>query len=642
MARPRSEAIDPADRDAMILDFERFLAPLGLNADPGDLGLLLDWKESYGDGRLGRWRRSELEQFLLDWCPAKLSATADEVRAMPATVALAMSFLAERGLLERGSDAVEQLTEYAVGLQAAFMAEMDDPANFGMAKSLFGGLDLDPDELTPAALDEAIARFNELPDAERHALTGADAGFFPDDIVIGPVVLPDERELRAAALASPALQAFVQLGDYFAAPGVPLTATGNLRLADARALVDLLGTDDVFREQGTQDWQGSTRSASQLPGLDHWKWWASEVGVLRRRQGRLVAVEAWRKRARKDPLRELLDALHVLLLDAGPLQSYSWWWDSPVAAALDASVGPLLSRLLQTPDGLAYDDLLQEWRSLLERLGLRESYPGHLDGDFSRLFDILVRVGVVAHHDGALLERAYGSPVKSGGTVVVTPVGAAFAVDALREHGLTVEVVPEPSRQTVAGLTALVDKVEPEEWWDTLRAWLDAQPERGQQLGDLLIALERLEPLALLPVVLEAAPAILVDRLVPTMRQLALQPVETPGDLNLLAADWLARHAPLEGGEVDPDRVLVGAMVALGRLAAAAPALLVEALADSDHAHDLYAFLGLVGQRLPPHAVELLEALGQHHPDKGVAKAARKELFRTRSRLVQQSRRPRS
>ena len=60
--------------------------------------------------------------------------------------------------------------------------------------------------------------------------------------------------------------------------GTPADQDRDLRLADARALVDLLGTGDTFRERGTEEWQGSTRSASQLPVLDQWKWWAGEAG----------------------------------------------------------------------------------------------------------------------------------------------------------------------------------------------------------------------------------------------------------------------------------------------------------------------------------------------------------------------------
>jgi hypothetical protein len=40
---------------------------------------------------------------------------------------------------------------------------------------------------------------------------------------------------------------------------------------------------------------------------------------------------------------------------------------------------------------------------------------------------------------------------------------------------------------------------------------------------------------------------------------------------------------------------------------------------------------------VPPHAVDLLEVIGTSHPDKAVSKAARKQLFGTRSRLMQQA-----
>ena len=66
--------------------------------DPDDFALLLDWKWGYGDGRLDRWHSSDLGDFLLSWCPRKLSAPPEQVRGIPSTVALAMSFLAERGL----------------------------------------------------------------------------------------------------------------------------------------------------------------------------------------------------------------------------------------------------------------------------------------------------------------------------------------------------------------------------------------------------------------------------------------------------------------------------------------------------------------------------------------------------------------
>ena len=43
------------------------------DADPFDLQLMLDWKLGYGDGRFDIRRRSEVEEFLLQWCPRKVS-----------------------------------------------------------------------------------------------------------------------------------------------------------------------------------------------------------------------------------------------------------------------------------------------------------------------------------------------------------------------------------------------------------------------------------------------------------------------------------------------------------------------------------------------------------------------------------------
>jgi hypothetical protein len=622
-------------RDDLVHDFEWFVGRRSAMVDASDLGLLLDWKRSYGDGRLGVWRRVDIEQFLLVWCPAKLSASAQQVQSLPTAVALAMRFLRDRGLLEAGSDPINELSEYATRLQAAFMTEMDNPANFGMAKSLFAGLDLNADDLTPESLEAAIAGFNELPFEERRRLSrGPSSEFSLSDVVVGPVMLPDEDSLRSSALHSPVMQAFGQLADYFAAPGRPLTKSGNLRLADARALVDLLDTGDVYREKGAGDWHRSTRSATELPTLDHWKWWASEAGVLRQRQGRLVAVEAWRKRVKKDPVSEVLRAL-TLLAVAGPLASYRWWFAGPMIAALDSSLGPLLGRLATSPNGVGYDDVLGEWQSMIQMMGVREWYPDELEGDFSLLFDVLERAGVVDHREAQAMSELSGPAKRHGGTVALTPLGLRFAVDLLRAQGVTVQVMPEPAAQTVDGLVTLAGDVDADVWWDAALRWLDVQGEESEGLEGLLVELERVDDPARLLFTLEAVPDRAVSRLVPVMRRLALAGDAVPGDLPALAAEWLDRHGQLDVGEIEEEALVRSRIVALGRLAVTAPDLVINALTQ-DPTRDMHALVQLIGQVVPAHAVELLEVIGNQHPDKAVAKAARKQLFRTRSRLVQQ------
>jgi hypothetical protein len=50
----------------------------------GDAGIALDWKFGYGSGNLGCWTAGDLTEFLLGWCPRKLSVSqADSRPAAP-------------------------------------------------------------------------------------------------------------------------------------------------------------------------------------------------------------------------------------------------------------------------------------------------------------------------------------------------------------------------------------------------------------------------------------------------------------------------------------------------------------------------------------------------------------------------------
>jgi len=59
------------------------------------------------------------------------------------------------------------------------------------------------------------------------------------------VALPDDAEYAASAAESPILKTFAGLAK-FVGDGRKLTQTGQLTLADARVLVELLGTGDVM------------------------------------------------------------------------------------------------------------------------------------------------------------------------------------------------------------------------------------------------------------------------------------------------------------------------------------------------------------------------------------------------------------
>jgi hypothetical protein len=105
--------------------------------DPNDAGLLMDWKFGYADGALDTWTVADVGEFLFGWCPRKLSADPDECAEIPISVVAFVEFLAHTGLLARGSDLPSQVPRYCERNTARFVREMGNPANFGMAKSLF-------------------------------------------------------------------------------------------------------------------------------------------------------------------------------------------------------------------------------------------------------------------------------------------------------------------------------------------------------------------------------------------------------------------------------------------------------------------------------------------------------------------------
>src|SRR5690349_20422835 len=187
-----------ARRDALGEQFARWLNAQKVPGDPNDAGLLMDWKFGYADGALDTWAVADVGEFLFGWCPRKLSAGPEECAEIPVSVAAFVEFLAHTGLLARGSDLPSQVRRYCERNTARFVREMGNPANFGMAKSLFGsagglaqGADRSPDGL--AAL---IRPVEGLPsDVAGAVLDGVtDDGGDDDSPVIGPVRLPDEQE----------------------------------------------------------------------------------------------------------------------------------------------------------------------------------------------------------------------------------------------------------------------------------------------------------------------------------------------------------------------------------------------------------------------------------------------------------------
>jgi hypothetical protein len=122
-----------------------------------------------------------------------------------------------------------------------------------------------------------------------------------------PVVLPPDDELRRRAEASTIVGQLRGLAEWAGRDGRAVTAAGRLRMADARELVDVLGTGD--KAEGV-------RSSADLPRLGLLVEWAKKARLVRVAKGRLYAVARARP-VLADPLQLLRDGIVAALRERG-------------------------------------------------------------------------------------------------------------------------------------------------------------------------------------------------------------------------------------------------------------------------------------------------------------------------------------
>jgi hypothetical protein len=98
---------------------------------------------------------------------------------------------------------------------------------------------------------------------------------------------------------------------------------------------------------------------------------------------------------------------------------------------------------------------------------------------------------------------------------------------------------------------------------------------------------------------------------------------------------WLLVRGALAPADVEPERALNGMVeVAAAMIDVDGPQGAVEFCLDTERAQVL-ALLDQFWRLDHPRVGELLDSLGQHHPDRAIAKAARKNLMRYRNRIAQ-------
>lgn len=615
---------------------ERGLSPEATDEAVSDAGLALDWKFGYGDGHLGRWTANEIAEFLLRWCPRKLSVSQEDCAAIPGHIASFTDYLAAQALLARGSAAAAVLRTAATDATAEFVAEMGNPASFGMAKALFAGAaEYGYDATGEAGLAAWMERFNSLSDEEREAILpdsilGLGAPAAPRQRSLPPVVLPRAEVIEASKAAAPVLGMFAQLAGFVGA-GRRLTPNGNLTLADARELVTLLGTGDVMDPRiGGRVFR--TRSSAELPRLRFVFTWAKKAGVVRVLHGRVVATK--RGLALAGDRAGMFDKALDALLGAGPIGAQTppgaWARWPEVDQVIDSMAVHLLIPLYMAGGLVPLADITDlATHAITGAIHFGQS-PGehvirHIGWGVGMLADAMELAGVLRRVD-ASGDDAELNLVRPGGDVELTPAGLAALRSRLAAAGYDTPVAGRLADASAAGLVTGIDPADSLSSAAEVDAWLQRRtPE--QALTELADAGRQISDPALRNIALAIMTDIGPEAAEPHIRQLVGDRVARGA-----ALCWLADHGLLAERELyDPGDLETFCDVLANRLLTAEQAGLFDCLALAGDETAQARLVSELGGFLRVSAVAVLEAIGRNHPAKAVAKAARKALFQLRS-----------
>lgn len=434
--------------------------------------LLLDFKWGYADGDLLTWRVAHVDELFGDWMPRKVSLPDDMVPEVVADAAEFFRFLADTHRLGKRSDPLARLLGTVEELGAGLTSRMADPGHWGMAKSLTSAMHAEgTDPTDPEQMETFFEAFNARPFHERDATLGPTPFAEPEPIVLPPRPRPDPEAVRADAAGAPLLAALLNLAEY-TADGRALTKKGNLRLADARVLVELLETgDEMDPVVGNSTWK--TRSAEDLPGLDTLVTLAREARVVRVVKGTMHGVAKFRQLAARDPV-AALDRVVDLIWLIGPL-IVQRPWSVPVYAGLefflDAATASVVAAVYENAEPLDFETVVARTITQADRqLELPDFItPDHLAdvvrSDLGDALALLGRAGILVHTGREERENQYGYARPFGGTIALTAYGIACCQRLLPEWGFEAPVL-EAFTATDTDDAAVV--------FEALRAQLDA------------------------------------------------------------------------------------------------------------------------------------------------------------------------
>jgi hypothetical protein len=586
------------------------------------LGLMRDYLGLEDPRQLGP---GDLRTLLLDVYPRKVSVLDREDLAgtIPTTRGL-LRFLAETGRAGSTAALAREIDE----IEPHFTDAAMDPANWGMARSIFqemasDGVDVGDQEEVGRwiAWHNARRQLGLVPDEGPSSPDGdpdqdaaiRDAFGLPDRL---PALrLPDEAELASAARQSRLLAQVRALAEW--AHGRELTQDGDLVQAELAAAARLLGIE-VTADPASIDDLPELRQAWHLACCTYF----IDNGGDRAETDE--AVDDWPDGSDDAVLDVWAVAFGHLCGHSLPLDGLGD--ESAAELGLAAVAGGLVMALfLARSEGIPGS----ECRSLMNEFATADLSPARARKTLAawtrahgELADLLL--GRLSEHGAAEIDR-------DSGVVRLTPLGM-WQMRVELADTVEVPLLPSAAEMTAADLVAFGTEAPEDELAAEQRAWLAARP-------GLDAARE------LLRVAADGGPA---ERMIGTSLAVAVGQAAEPlwrdviddpalGVYAKVALNQIAGHDPA----VDP---LPGLQLGLDEMASILGDTLMAASDATDGAH----LAEVVREAVPPGSEERmfelmcrspnpaarqsLEVLGQHHPDKKIAKAARKAAFKARTR----------
>ncbi|MFI0445068.1 hypothetical protein [Actinomadura sp. 6N118] len=567
--------------------------------------LLLDLaREELGLAAAADLTPARLGDLLLKVFPDEVVAGADEVPAILATADTLLEFLGASGAVpaEQAVALRAELDRLAPGF-AELVAENDTAERQAAAEVITAMMTADGVALDDQdAVEEWVRAFEALPEDERYART-EEYLRQAEELIVPPVRLAPEAELASAARTSALTTQVRALAEW--AVDRLVTEFGDLGGDDAAAAVAELGLETPRQAAGVP-----VQDQSDLPELDRLWWAAIESEVLRTTGGTAVAGPS---------LPDLVAGDDETILGA--------WLRLFDAVAVPEHEGE---------DGLDAIELVQnELTGVLIHLYEQES-----PSSAKVLADVLIEHVMAAYElsDGHAVAAAarqaldleladlvrWGALEAAGDGYALTPLGVWGVRELLLSDGFVAPVVGDLADSTamdlVAGLTWHRQDTADEE----IAGWLagrDAEP----AAAELLEVMRNGGPGAR-----NLAAAVLHrmgPEIAPQLRGAGDHPLVRP-----YAALWLNQKT---GAPIELERrefVWMFVDTVAGMLETAEPAEAVAAaLADAPAEVELGAMIDDMWRCEHPDIAAVLTALGDHVPDKGVAKAARKAAYKARS-----------